>query len=668
MRLKRGVERASCDFCHRRKIKCDRPLREAQGHSSCSACSLRQMQCSLDDSDDIRLRRRRRTSIHDEDSVEQSASQLLTRRPAGIGVEDFSNSSVEPTTLDKEATQGPPRGLEQPLPSYLVLNVDDGIPSSVHQTPDFSSVDMPFELSPESVLFLDQIFMSGYEAPLDYPNPQAMMGDDIQPSVETGQAAHHGQEEPPTEVLAGSTLQKPWIGCNLDEATFDAALQAYFNFAAIHLPVIMEDAFWQDYNAGRCSLALVYAIACRGIAFTATSDSWNKQQRLAFRFRESFLETRQSSTGKAAIRLDDLEALAAMVNWAYDESQGSSLHSQLGSLYLTHESLVLATLQSQMHDCNAEDTGSSEFLARSEDRRKLLFWHVYGLDAFHSLDQKTISRIPDGEINDVSRKLSRHDAGSYLDAILDLAIIAREALQALVTVKTKRKGVKSRDVLNIYDRLNRWQKHDCPLHLRRRRDGEGRLMPLATDESSKTKFLQPLHCSILWLLEINCYMQVEDCFSQYGVQNEAPLEAEMTALRVEFEALRAVRDGMEIVQWMKQYSATTDRGTAARDYTLFDLAPSIARDISAGLCFWICERGKSVLRHDSPSATNILPRNRQREAKNGKDQRREDVDDYRKAAKEFRTAVVTATSHSDTKHVLERLDKQIASFEEALAQ
>jgi hypothetical protein len=668
MRLKRGVERASCDFCHRRKIKCDRALREAQGHSFCSPCSLRQIQCFVDDSDDIRLRRRRRRSAHDEDTAEQSTQQLLTRSSVSLNAEGFNISSVKPTAFGKEAASIPQEDLEQPLPSYFPPITEVNIPSSVDQTPDFSFVDTPFELSPESILFLDQIFMGGYETPLEYFEPQIMEDSDIQTSLEEGKATRDSRDEPPAEALAASTPQEPWVACNLDEEAFNAALHAYFKFAAVHLPVIMEDAFWQDYRAGRCSLALVYAVACRGIPSTATPNSWDKQQLLALKFREKFLGAQQISTGKTAMCLDDLEALALMVYWKYDETQSSPLDSQLGSLFLTHESLVLATLQSQMQDRNAENPGSSFLLARSEERRNLLFWHVYGLDAFHSLDQKLISRIPDGDNSDISRKLPRHNAESYLDAILNLAIIAREMLQALVTVNTKRNGVKPRDVMNIFERLNHWQKHECPIHLRRRRDDEGKLASLVVDGSRKINFLQPLHCSILWFLEANCYMQVEACVSHYGVQNEAPFEAEMTALRVEFEALRAVQDGMEISQWIKQYSATMDGHATANGHSLIDLAPSIARDICAGLCFWICERGKTVLRHGSPSITNIHPKNRQREAESEKDQRKKDVDDYMKTAKKLRSAVATATSHRDTKFVLERLDKQITSFEEALAQ
>ncbi|KAL6910461.1 hypothetical protein GGI43DRAFT_11997 [Trichoderma evansii] len=658
MRLKRGIERASCDFCHRRKIKCDRASRETQGQSSCSPCSLRQIQCIIDDSDDVRLRRRR-ISVRDESAAEQSIPQLLTRNKTSVDAQSLNNSSVLPIIYDREVQTVSQERLQQPLPSYFPPDTEDSIPSSVDQTPDFSFIDTPFELSPESILFLDQIFMcGGYEDPIEYHEPQIAINDDIQLPMGGEQAPRDTQSEPSAEALADSARQKLWIDCNLDEETFNAALHAYFNFAAVHLPVIMEGAFWKDYHAERCSPALVYAVACRGIIFTAAADSWDKQQCLALKFRQKFLESRLKVAGKSAIRLDDLEALAIMSNWVYDEERSLPLDTQLGSLFLTHESLVLATLQSQMQDCNTGNTDSLGPLARSEERRRLLFWHVYGFDAFHSLDHNLISRIPDGENEGISRKLPQHDTGSYLDAILNLAIIAREMLQVFVTISTKRKGVRPLDVTNIYERLERWQKRDCPVHLRRKRDSEGKLMPLAVNESTKTNFIQPLHCSLLWLLEINCYLQIDACVSRYGMRDGAPFEAEMAALRIELESLRAVKDGMEIFQWIKQYSATTGSGSNAKSHSLIDLAP-FARDIFAGQCFWISERGKTVIRH---------PTSRQREAKPGNDQKKKDIDDYMKAAKDSRSAVATATSHRDTSLVLERLDQQIASFEDLLEQ
>ncbi|UKZ86041.1 uncharacterized protein TrAFT101_001881 [Trichoderma asperellum] len=657
MRLKRGVERASCDFCHRRKIKCDRASRETQGQSSCSPCSLRQIQCILDNADDIRLRRRRRLSVRDEDIVEQSAPQPLTRNLTSVDAENFINPSVLPVIHDRQIRETPQGRLEQPFPSHFPPDAEDNIPSSVDQTPDFSFIDTPFELSPESILFLDQVFMGWYEGSLENHEPQVMTDGGIQLSMGEEQSAGDTQDKSAAESLTTGARQKLWIDCNLDKETFDASLHAYFNFAAVHLPIIMEDAFWKDYHAGRCSPALVYAVACRGIIFTATSDSWDKQQCLALKFRQTFLEARQKATGISAIRLDDLEALAIMANWIYDETKSSPLDTQLGSLFLTHESLVLATLESQMQDCNTGNPTSLGPLARSEERRRLLFWHVYGFDAFHSLDRNLISRIPDGENDGISRKLPQHDTGNYLDAILNLAIIVREMLQVFVTVSTKRNGIKPQDVINIYERLDCWQKRECPVHLRRKRDNEGKLMPLTVNEPTKTNFIQPLHCCLLWLLEINCYLQVEACVSRYGMRDGGPFEAEMATLRVELESLRAVKDGLEISQWVKQYSTTTGTGSGAKSHSLIDLAP-FARDIYAGQCFWISERGKTLTCH---------PTTRQRGGKTANHHQKKDIDDYMKAAKEFRSAVAMATSHRDTELVLERLDQQISSFAELLA-
>ncbi|KAK1245230.1 hypothetical protein MKX08_004859 [Trichoderma sp. CBMAI-0020] len=644
MRLKRGVERASCDFCHGRKIKCDRASREKQGQSSCSPCSLRQIQCVLDDADDIRLRRRRRLSSRDGDAQSLGNSNLFSSIDGG-----------ETQTISQER-------LQQPLPSCFPPDIDDNIPSSVGQTPDFSFINTPFELSPESIFFLDQIFMGGgYEASTEYHEPQIVIDPNLQLPMGDERVPHDAQGEPSAEASTVRAHQELWVDCNLDKEAFDAALHAYFDLAAIHLPVIMEDAFWKDYHAGRCSPALVYAVACRGLVFTATSDSWDKQQCLATMFRHKFLEARQKATGNSTIRLDDLEALAIMTGWVYDEARSSPLDTQLGNLFLTHESLVLATLQSQMQDCDTGGSGNPDPLgplARTEDRRRLLFWHVYGFDAFHSLDQSLISRIPDGENEGMSRKLPHHDTGSYLDAILSLAIIAREMLQVFMTVSTKRNGIKPQDAINMYERLDRWHYLECPVHLRRKRDGKGKLMPPAVSGPTKSNFIQPLHCSLLWILEINCYLQVEACVSRYGMRDGSAFEAEMAALRIELESLRAVKDGMEIARWMKRFSAATGSGSAAKGHSLIDLAP-FARDICAGQCFWISERGKRAIRH---------PTGRQRGAKAGNDQTKKDVNDYMEAAKEFRSAVATATSHRDTGLVLERLDKQIASFEDLLAQ
>jgi len=100
---------------------------------------------------------------------------------------------------------------------------------------------------------------------------------------------------------------------------------------ASFLSVILEDAFWQDYHAGRCSQALICAIACSGLPFTAATNQWDLQQHVARRFREAFLQARSTASDDGMIRLDDLEALALMIGFEYDDAGGSTLHSSLGT-------------------------------------------------------------------------------------------------------------------------------------------------------------------------------------------------------------------------------------------------------------------------------------------------------------------------------------------------
>jgi hypothetical protein len=123
--------------------------------------------------------------------------------------------------------------------------------------------------------------------------------------------------------------------------------------------------------------------------FTEVPDKWNLQQRLAAAFRERHLSARSNTCDNDTIRLDDLEALALMINFDYDDSAGPPLLSNLGRLFLTHA-----------------------------------YWHTYGLDAFHCLDKKQMSRIPNNDVGS-SEKLSLHETKDYFNALLALAVIAR---------------------------------------------------------------------------------------------------------------------------------------------------------------------------------------------------------------------------------------------------
>ena len=91
------------------------------------------------------------------------------------------------------------------------------------------------------------------------------------------------------------------------------------------------------------------------------------------------MTARSTASNDGTIRLDDLEALALMVNFDYGNANSPALHSNLGALFLKHESLVLMVLQSRIEDCISTADDSIVSLARARERRVLLYWHVYGL-------------------------------------------------------------------------------------------------------------------------------------------------------------------------------------------------------------------------------------------------------------------------------------------------
>jgi hypothetical protein len=608
-------------------------LRARQGLATCSQCALREEQCHLDDSDDVRIRQRR----------------LFTARGdiTDAGVLEPQTALVN-TSLDNR---------EKPTSSFSSASHFEYLPpengsAALLQYPDNLFADNTFGLSLDSVLFLDQVFM-GDCGPTEW-NSRLPMTNQQYPTSTTddGQAGNQEQHghinTSPDETLDPSS----WLGGSADSTTFTAALYSYFNFAAPHLPILFEDAFWQDYHASRCSQTLVYAIACRGMPFTAAANKWDLQQRLACKFREAFLDARSTASDDGTIRLDDLEALALMINFEYEDAGSPPLHSNLGRLFLKHESLVLMTLQSRIHDRDSTDSNSSAMLARAGERRVLLYWHVYGLDAFHCLDHKQISHIPDNDTHS-NESLPQHETKDYFDAILALAIIARKTIQTLCSAVAKRRGVEPNDVHILYEQLYHWKNNGCPRHLRRHKDSAGKLItsdPEGSNASVMEKHTQ-LRRAVLWVLEINCSLQIECCVSDYGIQDGRSLEAEVTAIRVEYESVRALNDMIDICRWMKQHEI---RDRENKRHSLIDLAP-VLRNICAGMCFWSCQRGIGFCRCGLPS---LLQQSHLRGHTSGGGDKKRHINTYAESAQLLRDAVATATSHKDTAQVLERLDKQ----------
>ncbi|TQV92947.1 hypothetical protein V2A60_003733 [Cordyceps javanica] len=571
MRLKRGVERESCDFCHGRKIKCDRPLRAASGIHTCSACARRDIACRVDDSGDIRLQKRRLNSQKDV-------------------------SSIDGQHVPSSAWLSPPRVADS---SPAVAPESTAIPDTAEEAQTAL-----FDLNAESAFFLDQIFVGNLCSELLYDNYTGLAMDI--PIVPTA--------TPRLDVAPGiDHYQDLWRDGALSFDVFMLAVRGYFGFAALALPITFEDAFWSDVQASTASAAFVCAVACRGMPFTEHDEKWLLQKQLAIKFKNLFLQKQQDDPNNTP--LDDIEALALMVDFPFDEDDVSGLER----LFLSKKSLVLMTLQLG----HSTEAGT---LSRASERHSLLFWHVYGLDAFACLDSKTASRIPEAE----TLPHLRNTGSGYLDAVLSLALVARAILQKLC--ESARHGVRYADVESLYKQLEHWRDSSCPPHLRRWRGDEG---------EAPSQHLN-VQRGVLHLLRINCYMQIENWTDEHGVAVKTMADM-MTGPRVEYESLCAVSEGAEMAAWMNS--------CLVGGYALVDLAPNILRDINAGLGVWTClhgmqSRAKPTYRvhgHDTGAVAGASL----------------------EVAALFRSAVAKAVSHCDTAIVLGRIDAKMAFLRES---
>lgn len=642
MQLKRGLPRASCDFCHRRKIKCDRSLRAKEGLTSCSQCALRRGPCQLNDVTEARHRRRNRETVRGDDTDILSRDGELQTFRNGI------------SCGDNQATTTPVASASPLEP--LSAQVDDQ-PALIEHPHDMFSGDF-LGLNSDNILFLDHIFMDDDNGSTEWlglestPLQRVSVQSDSQPVTDAQQAQY------PAEISGENIGQDNAV--NFLNTTLTAALHCYFKFAAPWLPILLEDAFWEDYRNGKCSHALTSAMACRGIPFTEIPDKWNLQQQYASDFREAFLESRNIASEEGTIRLDDLEALALMVNFEYEDSNTPPLYANLGRLFLKHESLVLMTLQLRVQDrvTTSSTSGSAVRLSRARERRVLLYWHVYGLDAFHCLDRKQVSLVPDREIIE-NDDLPPHNAKDFLDAIFGLTVIARKILQRLCNNSAKRHGVDPNNVDDLYTQIYQWRNITCPPHLRRYEVSPGVLATQDNHEgylNEPQKYIQ-LHRAVLWTLEINCLMQIECCVTDFGIRDSNSLQREMTTARVRYESLRALSDNLAICRWVDLHAICDEDGN---QHSLVDLAPLALRNVCAGLCFWTCQNGINS------SHNPILPGVSDRRDPHVRGQKKL-MDDQIENAKFLRDTAAKATSHKDTASILERLDKQIALFEEALS-
>ncbi|KAI0106480.1 hypothetical protein GGR51DRAFT_517847 [Nemania sp. FL0031] len=366
MPLKRGLERESCDFCFRRKIKCDRSSRTASGCYICSQCDLRQIPCTFE-SDDIRVQRRRKESPKPGLlGVDWGANTPIA---TGTG-QQFGYSAVGNNELNRArntALDFSNDTLPSSAPNQLLL--DDVIVTTTQSPMATSSLssypNFEFELSLEGTSFLDSIFLQGHNVTEPMANWDSVPTQALQLI-----------DEPQNNPVA---TENPYGFLNFELDTLGAAIDAYFTFASLALPVLSREGFMIDYKCHLSSPALVYAVACRGCPFIQTPGKWTIQQQLASRFRETFLQAQSTTPGKNVVRLDDLEALALMVDFEYESSEcfTSPLQSQLQNLLLTHDSLVVMTLQYRI-DTRLQEAGEYTTLSRATQRQTLLFWYVYG--------------------------------------------------------------------------------------------------------------------------------------------------------------------------------------------------------------------------------------------------------------------------------------------------
>lgn len=633
MRLKRGLPRESCDFCHGRKIKCDRSLRAERGLESCSQCALRQSTCKLSDPKETRTSSRGRKSTRGgKTDISLGDGGMQTIRNSRLSSGNNPGNASSTSESQREALQ--PQEHDQ---------------TTLLHYPDSMFDENFLTLSRDNIFFLDQVFMDDNEGTEWLTDHQGALSVD-QTSITIGESQ---SEMAQRQAQHSTDISSCPNAVTHSDTPFTAAIHCYFKFAAPWLPILLEDAFWEDYRSGRCSHVLASAVACRGMPFTTKPEKWNLQQQFARDFREAYLNARNIASDDGSIRLDDLEALALMVNFEYDDTDTPPLHSNLGRLFLKHESLVLMTLQSRIQDRIATDFGSTATLARARERRVLLYWHVYGLDAFHCLDRKQISLIPDRKTSETG-SLPAHEARDFLDAVLALAVIARKLLQRLCNETAKRCGIDPNDVDDSYEQIYHWKNHTCPPHLRRYEESPG---VLATEHNNERypnetpKHIQ-LHRAVLWALEINCLMQVECAVSDFGLKDSEKLRAEITRARVKYESLRALNDTISICHWIDLHTLGDDDD---KERSLVDLAPLALRNVCAGLCFWLCQK----LITQTPTLSD-----RRESRTHGQIP---EMDDRILNAKMLRDTAAKATSHRDTADVLERLDKHIAMLEAKLS-
>jgi hypothetical protein len=625
MPLKRGRLRESCCFCHRRKVRCDRSEREAAGRPSCSACSLRGQPCKLE---------REETSQRPR-SVRSSGG--VPRPLADAPETAISDMPVTPRSPLRPSPQAPTEAAAAPR--------EPGSRSLVNYAPFSGAVpDDTFFLSMPGAAYLDDVFLgesfgAQWQELINAADPCAedMSLAQIEYAAESSEPQGYSTQ---TEMLAEPSYHKVPTASTYAQS-IEVAIRAYFEHVAPVLPVVPEEAFWIDYRKGVCCNSLTLALACRGYPFLRIDNKWHIQQVVARDFRHSFLQRQEDFAGPSAIRIDELEGLALMVNFAYEESYQDPAEPRFGHLFLSSDSLVLFTLQLQQALVPEELHVPTVKLASLRERYTMLFWHVFGLDAFHCLEHLRPSRIQDSCIDDAP-ELPAMSTRGYLDAILGLSVVARAIVKILRSDRAGKKMTPS-CLSELYGRLQAWREHL----------GSGQLtwnQQAATDDMIPAggDKLAELHRFTLGMLELNCYMQIERYAlrgSQHETATRSGLEHEIMERKIELESLQAIHKAFQNPHWTKIIADIRLEGTS--EPSPVDRYPQILRNICAGVCTWLQSRQNAFC-----PATEIQP-NGVRAGYVGLQVRTaESRGRYTEICQDLCTAVASAKSHHDTAQIL----------------
>ena len=286
---------------------------------------------------------------------------------------------------------------------------------------------------------------------------------------------------------------------------------------ALCRPLIPEDAFWQDFYADRCGQVLLLAIAYHGILFTEAEDKEKKQLRLAAMFRTALMKTMTAEARTSPVRLDDLEGMALMIDFKSDDPHKPM--DRFWDLFMTHDALVLRALQARNR--GPRDMDPSALLARADERFTLLYWDVFSLDAFRCLDHKSISLLSDHALAWADNTL-RYEAGSYVEAIFSLSMIARRIVEKLCNATARACGVSYEDITLLHEQLCHWRSKILPLELQRPIDKDNEFPIEDLDIRKSTPIPAgrevPLQRAVLWALEIHCHLHIDNCVVQYRLK------------------------------------------------------------------------------------------------------------------------------------------------------